>query len=195
MSSDSTPEGALARAALDLAREHEPVSVLNHSIRTHGYALLHAEGRGLALGADVDAELLFVACVLHDLGAALAFDGPQRFEVEGADAAVALVRDHGRSALEADEVWQAIALHTSPGIAERRGPITLLVRLGVLSDFSENEVPTELRSALEREHPRLGLDLELPALLVEQALRQPAKGRPSSWVADLLRASGHAARR
>jgi hypothetical protein len=128
------------------------------------------------------------------VGVAPAFDGPQRFEVEGADAAVALMREHGRSTLEADEVWQAIALHTSPGIAERRGPITLLVRLGVLSDFHENEVPAEVRAALEREHPRLGLDTELPALLVEQALRQPAKGRPSSWVSDLLRASGHGTR-
>jgi hypothetical protein len=160
----------------------------------HGYALLHAERRDLSLGADLDPDLLLAACLLHDLGVAPAFDGPQRFEVEGADAAVSLLREHGRSAEEADQVWQAIALHTSPGIAERRGPITVLVRLGVLSDFSEFEAPDELRTALEREHPRLGLDTELPALLVEQALRQPTKGRPSSWVADLLRVAGHGRR-
>ncbi|MBU1589156.1 MAG: HD domain-containing protein, partial [Actinobacteria bacterium] len=72
----------LAAAALDLATAHEIPSVLNHSIRTHGYALLHAQ----KLNLEFDPDLLFVACVLHDLGSADAFDGPQRFEVEAADA-------------------------------------------------------------------------------------------------------------
>ncbi|EEB93572.1 hypothetical protein MPER_07748 [Moniliophthora perniciosa FA553] len=34
------------------------------------------------------------------------------------------------------KVWTAIALHTSPGIAERIDPFTRLVRLGVNMDFS-----------------------------------------------------------
>ena len=112
---------ALSTEALALATAHEIPSVLNHSIRTHGYALLHAEKLGLAAGSDYDGDLLFVACVLHDLGASDAYDGPQRFEVEAADAAAALLATHGRTAAEIDQVWQAIALHTSPGIVERRG--------------------------------------------------------------------------
>lgn len=179
----------LAVAALALATAHEIPSVLHHSLRTHGYALLHAEKRGLAAGADYDPDLLFVACVLHDLGSADAYDGPQRFEVEGADAAAALLAEHGRTAEETDQVWQAIALHTSPGIVERRGAVPLLTRLGIRTDFFGVTIPDELRIAAEREYPRLGLDHELGALLVAQALKQPEKARESSWVSDLVRDS------
>jgi len=177
----------LAAAALDLATAHEIPSVLNHSIRTHGYALLHAS----KMNVEFDSDLLFVACVLHDLGSADAYDGPQRFEVEGADAAAALLATHGRTADDVDQVWQAIALHTSPGIVERRGPVPHLTRLGVRTDFFSVAIPDELRAAAEREYPRLGLDHELGALLVEQALRQPEKARESSWVSDLVREHQH----
>lgn len=179
----SMTSSPLAAAALDLATAHEMPSVLNHSIRTHGYALLHAQ----KLNLEFDPDLLFVACVLHDLGSADAFDGPQRFEVEAADAAADLVAAHGRTPEEADQVWQAIALHTSPGIVERRGAVPRLTRLGVRTDFFSVAIPDELRIAAEKEYPRLGLDHELGALLVEQALRQPEKARESSWVADLVR--------
>jgi len=174
---------SLSTAALDLATAHEIPSVLNHSIRTHAYALLQAE----KLNVEFDAELLFVACVLHDLGASDAYDGPQRFEVEAADAAAALVAEYDRSAADIDAVWQAIALHTSPGIAERRGPVPMLTRLGVRTDFFTLQIPDEVRAATEREYPRLGLDHELGELIVAQALRQPEKARGSSWPADLVR--------
>jgi len=177
----------LTVAALALATAHEIPSVLNHSIRTHGYALLHAEKLDIEFGSD----LLFVACVLHDLGASDAYNGPQRFEVEAADAAASLLASYGRTAEESDRVWQAIALHTSPGIVERRGPVPLLTRLGVRTDFFSVAIPDELRAAAEREYPRLGLDHELGALLVEQALRQPEKARESSWVSDLVREHQH----
>lgn len=181
-------DSPLAVAALALAQQHETDSVLNHSIRTHRCALRHAELLGLKADHDFDAELLFVACVLHDIGAFDAFDGPQRFEVEGADAAAALLRDHGRSEADADLVWQGIALHTSPGIAERRGALPMLIRVGVRIDFSTVTIPEAERVEIERQLPRLGLDLELPALVVAQALRQPEKARASSWPADLVRA-------
>ena len=178
---------SLSQAALELATAHEIPSVLNHSVRTHAYALLHAE----KLGLDYNADLLFAACVLHDLGSAVAFDGPQRFEVEGADAAASLLVEHGRTPDEADQVWQAIALHTSPGVVERRGPVPRLTRLGIRTDFFSVAIPDEARAAVEREYPRLGLDHELGALLVEQALRQPEKARESSWVSDLVREHQH----
>ena len=188
MTASTSMDSPLALAALALARQHETDSVLNHSIRTHRYALRHAGLLGLKPDADFDAELLFVACVLHDVGAFDAFDGPQRFEVEGADAAATLLRARGRSEAEVDLVWQGIALHTSPGIAERRGTLPMLTRVGIRTDFSSVTIPEAERVEIERELPRLGLDDELPALVVAQALRQPEKGRASSWPADLVRA-------
>jgi hypothetical protein len=180
-------DSPLAAAATALARQHETDSVLNHSIRTHRYALRHADLLGLTPDADFDAELLYVACLLHDIGAFDAFDGPQRFEVEGADAAAALLRDHRRSEADVDLVWQGIALHTSPGIAERRGTLPMLTRVGVRIDFSSVTIPEAERVEVERELPRLGIDHELGALVVAQALRRPEKARASSWPADLVR--------
>ena len=187
MAFESPIDTPLALAALALAQQHETESVLNHSVRTHRYARRQAELLGLKVDDDFDPELLYVACILHDIGAFDAFDGPQRFEVEGADAAAALLREHGRSEADADLVWQAIALHTSPGIAERRGPLPLLTRVGVRIDFSSVTIPDGERAAVERDHPRLALDHELAALVVAQALRQPEKSRGSSWPADLVR--------
>jgi hypothetical protein len=174
----------LAAAALALATTHEIPSVLNHSIRTHTYALLHAERAGIT---DFDPELLYVSCVLHDIGASDAFDGPQRFEVEAADVAADLVRAHGRPEADADQVWQGIALHTSPGIAERRGPVVQLTRLGVRIDFASLVIPADVRADVEAKYPRFGLDTELGALVAAQALKQPEKARASSWPADLVR--------
>lgn len=179
--------GTIATEALALAALHEIPSVLGHSIRTHAYALVHAEELGLVDGRDFDGELLYVACVLHDIGASDAFDGPQRFEVEGADAAADLLRRLGQSEAAVDQVWQAIALHTSPGIVERRGPIPQLTRMGVRTDFFTLQIPDDARAAVEKQYPRLGLDHELAALVVAQALRQPEKARASSWPADLVR--------
>jgi hypothetical protein len=176
----------LAAAALDLARTHELPSVLNHSIRTHAYALLHADRAGVS---GFDPELLYVACVLHDIGASDAFDGPQRYEVEAADAAAELVRAHGRTEQDADQVWQAIALHTSPGIAERRGPVPLLTRIGVRIDFASLIIPAEVRAGVEEGLPRLDIETDLGGLVVAQALKQPEKARAASWPADLVRAA------
>jgi len=55
--------------------------------------------------------------------------------VEGADLAGSRLIAHGFDEQQADEVWEAIALHTSGGIAERRGPLARLTRAGVLADL------------------------------------------------------------
>ncbi|HEX4249259.1 MAG TPA: HD domain-containing protein, partial [Pseudonocardia sp.] len=182
------PDGGLATTVLDAARRHEHPAVLNHSVRTYLHAARIAEGRDLHVGTDYDPDLLFYACVLHDIGTADAYDGPSRFEVEGADAAAGLLREAGVDAAGVDQVWEAIALHTSPQIAERRGPVTMLTRLGVLRDFGDPTLDThDLRPVIEDRYPRLGVERELKALVVAQALRRPGKAPKSSWPSVLLR--------
>lgn len=80
-----------------------------------------------------------------------------------------------------DQVWEAIALHTSGPIAERRGPITMLTRLGVLADFDEGS------AVFEEAYPRLDIEVELKRLVVEQARRNSAKAPKSSWPGYLTR--------
>jgi HD superfamily phosphodiesterase len=112
------PEDAVAALVLDAARRNEVPAVLNHSLR-YLHACLIGDQRGVAPGANYDPALLFYSCALHDIGTAEAYDGPSRFEVEGADAAAALLTEAGIGAAGVDQVWEAIALHTSPQIAKR----------------------------------------------------------------------------
>jgi len=182
------PGTDLPQRALDLARRTEHPSVLNHSLRTFLYASLHADSMSSESG-EVDRELLFVACVLHDVGTADVYNGEQRFEVDGADAAADFLRNEGRPQHEIDSVWEAIALHTSPGIAERLRPLTRLTRLGVLADFGQAEriFPQE-QTAIEVMYPRLNVERELGNRVVRQALARPQKAPASSWPGILLAA-------
>jgi HD superfamily phosphodiesterase len=125
----------VAQAAIRLAESTESPAVFNHSVRSFLFGELLAAREGMRPGAEYDREALFLGCVLHDLGLGAAAPGKQRFEVEGADLAAALLTEHGCRRAVVDAVWEAIALHGSPGIAERRGPLCYLVRLGVGMDF------------------------------------------------------------
>ena len=131
-------ETAAAQAAIRLAQSTESPSVFNHSVRSYLFAELLAARDGLRPGSDYDSEALFLGCVLHDLGVGTAAPGKSRFEVEGADLAAALLTEHGCGRDVVDGVWEAIALHTSGGIAERRGALCHLVRSGVGADFGRN---------------------------------------------------------
>lgn len=179
------PDHPDAVRALEFVRNHERPAVANHSVRTYLHAVLAARARQMTPGPDYNADLLFYACVLHDIGTTDRHDGPKRFEVEVADAAATFLTEAGFDSAGVDQVWEAIALHTSPQIAERRGPITLLTRLGVRADFSG---PGADRSLLEQHYPRLDVERELTDAVVSQAMRQPDKAPNSSWPASLLRA-------
>ncbi|PWI45753.1 HD domain-containing protein [Streptomyces sp. ICBB 8177] len=188
------PGTPLADAVVNLVRPVETPSVFNHSIRSYLFARLVAGRLGLAVGHDYDDDLLFAACAMHDLG--LASDGPhrQRFEVEGADRAAELLVRHGVPATDADEVWQAIALHTSPGIAERRGTLCVLVREGVALDFGgplgadhAEAVTDEQADAVHAAYPRLDMIRSLTDAIVAQAAKDPKNAPRYSIPGEFLR--------
>lgn len=172
------PADPIAVRALELARAHEHVAILNHSVRTYLHATRIAHDRDV----DHPTDLLFLACVLHDIGTADAYDGTARFEVDGADAAARFLTGQGFDADAVDQVWEAIALHTSPHIAERRGPVTMLTRLGVLADFDAANT-----DAFADRYPRLDVERVLTGAVVAQALRNPAKAPASTWPGGLYR--------
>ncbi|TLH66566.1 phosphohydrolase [Mycolicibacterium cosmeticum] len=178
--------GIMSAAAAHIQEVVHP-EIYHHSVRTF---LL---GRQAALRDGVpnlDTEALCLAALFHDAGTADRYNGPARFEVEGADAAAAFLSRHGWSAAKIDSVWEAIALHTTPGIPQRRGPIAHYLRRGVEIEFG----PAALRAAFaspiaeaEKRFPRDRLEEILQTLVIEQALQQPAKARAPSWAADLVR--------
>ena len=182
------PAGPLAEAALSVARSSESASVANHSLRSYYFAELLAAHEGCLDDAAYDRDLLFAATVMHDLGAGGLAKGEARFEVEGADLAAAVLREHGVAEPDTERVWEAIALHTSPGIAERRGLLAYLTREGIGIDFGRRwEIVSAWAPQIHVACPRLMMVPSLVEAIVAQAARSPAAAPRYSIGGELLR--------
>jgi hypothetical protein len=88
-----------------------------------------------------------------------------------------------------DNVWESIALHTSGGIAERRGPVCYLVRSGIGMDFGRNTdiLDDETGAAIHQRYPRRHMEGALVDAVVAQAMKSPEAAPRFSMPADLLR--------
>ena len=186
------PATPLAARAVEYVRACETEPVANHSVRSYLFAVLLAGHEGLRPAADFDPDLLFLACVLHDLGTSPAAGGTQRFEVDGADMAASFLTDNGVGARGVDLVWEAIALHTSPGIAERRGALAYLTRRGIGIDFGPgSEFITDAQAqAVHARYPRLGMATALTDEIVRHAGRGPLNAPLYTLAGELVRERG-----
>jgi HD domain len=120
------PDTELCNAAVDLLEASSPEFLCTHCLRTYIFGSLAVRGIGRSV---VDEGAAFCGAVLHDLGLVPAYLGGNRFEVDGADAAREFCSKHQVSPERADLVWEAIALHTSVGIASRMAAEIALVHL------------------------------------------------------------------
>ena len=182
------PATPLACAALAAAQTSETASVANHSIRSFLFAELLAGHEGALHDAAYDRDLLFAACVMHDLGTGAEAPGKQRFEVEGADLAAEILREHGVAAGDVDRVWEAIALHSSPGIAERRGLLAYLTTEGIGIDFGHKaEVVMSQAQRIHEGYPRLDMVKSLTDSIVAHAALSAAAAPRYSLPGELAR--------
>ncbi|KAL3424534.1 metal dependent phosphohydrolase [Phlyctema vagabunda] len=195
----SLPQNTLCQKAYDFAAARLPLSIFNHSIRVYLHAQQLASMSPIKTATDQE-TLLFIAAVFHDLGTCEEFNGPERFEVCGADAAVAFLREHAPEMPHCDvhDVWIGIACHTSPEIAERISLFSRTVRLAVLIDFDRPGLREEhglggIASQIEQRLPRLDIERVLGDAVVWQIMRRhdPAarlrKAPNNSWPGSLLR--------
>ena len=183
------PTGAVADASLAIARSSVSRPILDHSIRSFLFARLLAEHEGCLNDAAYDEDLLFAATVLHDLGLGEHATGEARFEVEGADLAAAVLRRHSVAEGDIDRVWEAIALHSSVGIAHRRGLLTSLTHKGVFIDAGRITVAVadRLRQEVLNAYPRPAADRSIADAIVAHATRSEAAAPPGSLAFELLR--------
>jgi hypothetical protein len=182
------PESEIAEAARRLTEQVSPEFVYNHCVRSYLFARELAAVDGLRPGADYDDELVYLACILHDLGATDYANSDQRFEVDGADAAARFLRGQGVAENRVRTVWTTIALHTSPGLAHRFGAVEGLAQLGIAADIV-GQGRDRLRSGFaERIHavwPRHDLGYALADVIARLVHDNPAKGGPLTFPGHL----------
>ena len=182
------PTGPLVDASLAVVRSTESPPIADHSIRTFLFARLLADHEGCMTDAAYDEELLFAATVMHDLGLGDHARSEARFEVEGADLAAAVLREHRVAEADIDRVWEAIALHSSHGLAERRGLLTYLTYKGVFIDAGRlaGAVADSLRREVDNAYPKPAGRGYLADAIIEHGSRSEAAAPAGSLAAYLL---------
>jgi HD superfamily phosphodiesterase len=149
------PDSTLARDATELIRSVEPDLLYHHSLRVYAFGALQGDRRGLSY----DRELLFIGAMFHDIGLVEGHrSAHDRFEVDGANAAREFLAGHGVTGEALRIVWDAIALHTTPGIPEHKEPEVALVTAGVELDvlgFGYDDISADDRDAVLAAYPRI----------------------------------------
>jgi hypothetical protein len=166
------PDSALAREADERVRELSSPALYGHCARTWAFATLFAQRDRVAH----DPELLYLACMLHDLGLTEQHWGRDAqakcFAVEGARAAHEIVRGHDASETRARKVAEAISLHLNITVPARLGAEAHLLSKGVSLDVIGrrlHQMSPAAAASIDRRWPREGFAGELVAATTKQA--------------------------
>src|SRR5262249_44159955 len=80
----NVPDTPLITAVTEYAQRISDPYLFNHAMRSW----LFAEAIGRVQGIAYDREIVAIGTILHDIGLTASVSGPNRFEVNGADAAL-----------------------------------------------------------------------------------------------------------
>jgi hypothetical protein len=166
------PDTTMVREAVDLSRSLLEPFLFNHVMRSWLFGVLLSETADVA----PDAELLAVAAVLHDLGLTDRYTAENRFEVDGANAARAFLKDRGIPAQQMQVVWDAIALHTTPTLALHKEPEVVMTHSGIAVDVlgaGLDRIPQEKQRAILAEFPRLAFKGQFKGCLCNVVRQKP----------------------
>jgi HD superfamily phosphodiesterase len=148
------PDSKLARDATRFIRDTEGDLLFHHSLRVYYWAALAGKRKGLSY----DPDLLYVAAMFHDFGLTAGFGQSHlRYEVDGANAARDFLRNHGVSDTDSQQMWLAIALHTTNGVSPHLFPIAALLAEGANMDLvgaGYDDFTAAQRNAVEAAYPR-----------------------------------------
>jgi hypothetical protein len=148
------PDSGLARAITAFVRDTETELLFNHSSRVYQFGVL----AGVRQGLTFDRELLYAGAMFHDIGLMTIHSSvDERFEVDSAHAARDFLRSHAIPESDVNTVWNAIALHTTPGIPKHMHPVVALVTAGVEMDvlgLTYAEYTDDVRKAVVSAFPR-----------------------------------------
>src|SRR5215510_10434179 len=164
-------DSAIAKAATDLSRTTSPPYLFNHAARTYLFGSLVGKSQALKF----DAETLYLACILHDLGLTAKFEGDLPFEIQGAEAATKFLSEQGYPGSRAEVVWDGIAMHASL-IGHYKQPEIRLVGEGAGADVigpDPKEISKDQIEAILAAFPRLKFKAAFVATCADVVRRHP----------------------
>ena len=141
---------------------------------------------GRALGQKFDEEILYLACILHDLGLTKKFQGESPFEIQGAETARRFLEEQKYGKEKLGIVWDGIAMHASP-IGQFKQPEIALVGEGAGADVIAPDFSQIKKSDVEeivKAFPRL----KFKAAFVEtcaDVIRKHPRAASSSFMRDI----------
>src|SRR5262245_39211756 len=103
----NVPDSPLITEALEYGQKLYEPYLFNHAVRSW----LFAAKVGQLKNIDCDLEVVAIGTILHDIGLTAGVSGPNRFEVNGAAAALSFVKERGFSQRRAQLVWDLVALN------------------------------------------------------------------------------------
>ncbi|MEV6171639.1 HD domain-containing protein [Streptomyces sp. NPDC051954] len=190
----SFPTTRLARHAHKLVTETQQPFLRNHSLRSFLFARAAAEQQGRRPNEDYDLEVVYLICVLHDMGLTDEGNTDQRFELAGADFAARFLEEHGITDRRVDTVWDGIAIHTSQlrdsSVFQRRRPDINTALTGISIDAGApggpDLLPPGFADRVHARYPRLGSSRALTESILEQVLANPRKAPPRTLPGEIL---------
>jgi HD domain len=167
------PDSKITREAVGLLREFSTPLLINHSLRVFFWA----NEMGRQTGQKFDVELLFVCAAFHDLGLLKKFSSADdRFEVDSANAVRQFLEHHGVPAARIQTAWDAIALHTTPGIAAYKPLEVELLYNGVALDslgIGYEQFPSDVREKVVAEYPRVNFKQDIAKAFFDGFAHKP----------------------
>ena len=127
----SVPDSPLITEVLEYAQTLYEPYLFNHAMRSW----LFAAKIGQLKGIDYDLEVVAVGTILHDIGLSAGVSGSNRFEVNGAAAALSFVKERGLSNRRAQLMWDLVALNSTPSIALHKEAEVSLGTMGIGLDY------------------------------------------------------------
>jgi hypothetical protein len=125
------PDSPLITAAIEYARRLSEPYLFNHAMRSW----LFAEVIGRAKGINYDREVVAIGTILHDIGLTPGVPGPNRFEVNGANAAVSFIAGRELSDRRAQLIWDLVALNSTPSLAVHKEAEVAVGTMGIGLDY------------------------------------------------------------
>jgi hypothetical protein len=148
------PDNPLITAVIEYAQRLSEPYLFNHAMRSW----LFAQEIGHMKGIDFDREVVAIGTILHDIGLTAGMPGPNRFEVNGADAAVSFIKGRGLSDRRAQLIWDLVALNSTPSLALHKEPEVAVGTMGIGLDyggFGMEVLPSGIVERIVNAFPRL----------------------------------------